>query len=56
MQIGMIGLGRLGSNIVRRLVRGQASAEGHVSWLIDWNATAEQYLTSSRSGEIYGKN
>lgn len=49
-------------NIVTRVFSGQdlpaaqASAEGHMSWLMDRNAASEKYLTSSRSGEVYGKS
>jgi hypothetical protein len=41
---------------VQDLPAAKASAEGHVSWLMDRNAASEKYLISSRSGEVYGKS
>ena len=44
MQIGMIGLGRMGANMVRRLVKG-----GHECVVFDRSAKAVQELTQERA-------
>src|SRR5439155_6725144 len=44
MQIGMIGLGRMGANMVRRLVKG-----GHECVVFDRSAKAVQELTRERA-------
>jgi len=41
MQLGMIGLGRMGANMVRRLLRG-----GHQCVVFDMNPTAVQALVA----------
>src|ERR1019366_7063416 len=46
MQLGMVGLGRMGSNIVRRLVN-----DGHTCVVYDVNANA---VTSLEGERIYG--
>src|SRR6185295_11319345 len=45
MQIGMIGLGRMGANMVRRLIRG-----GHACVVHDVSATAVQTLVQEGAG------
>ncbi|CAB4322560.1 MAG: decarboxylating 6-phosphogluconate dehydrogenase [Actinobacteria bacterium] len=47
MQLGMVGLGRMGANIVRRLVR-----DGHTCVVFDLNATAVQELAQESDAII----
>jgi 6-phosphogluconate dehydrogenase len=47
MQLGMVGLGRMGANIVRRLVR-----DGHTCVVFDVNAMAVQELAQERDAII----
>ncbi len=47
MQLGMVGLGRMGSNIVRRLMRG-----GHSCVSFDLNPKNVKELTISRNNTV----
>ena len=44
MQLGMIGLGRMGANMVRRLIRG-----GHECVVFDMSAKAVQELAKEKA-------
>jgi 6-phosphogluconate dehydrogenase len=45
MQLGMIGLGRMGANMVRRLIRG-----GHECFVFDLNAESVKQLEGEGAG------
>jgi 6-phosphogluconate dehydrogenase len=45
MQLGMIGLGRMGANMVRRLMRG-----GHECFVFDLNAESVKRLEGEGAG------
>ncbi len=45
MQMGMIGLGRMGANMVRRLIRG-----GHECFVFDLNAESVKQLEGEGAG------
>ena len=52
MQLGMIGLGRMGSNLVRRLTK-----DGHACVVYDVNATSEaNYGASNNSTNTFSNS
>ncbi|MCX5043062.1 decarboxylating 6-phosphogluconate dehydrogenase [Aldersonia sp. NBC_00410] len=51
MQLGMVGLGRMGANIVRRIVK-----DGHTAVVFDTNPAAVEEVAAEGAGAVLGTN